>query len=88
MAANDIPLLCFSYVTWMGDLNFRLKYNSFTFEEVTQHLARNDLGPLLEQDELNIIRREERAMHELDEATPTFAPTYKFRIGTDEYNNK
>jgi len=47
-----------------------------------------EFGRLLGKDQLNLVRREEQAFHELSEKLPNFAPTYKFIIGTEEYDKK
>jgi hypothetical protein len=36
----------------MGDLNFRLKENSFTFDEIVQRVNEGELQDLLDQDQL------------------------------------
>ncbi len=47
-----------------------------------------EYAKLLAKDQLIQVRREEQAFHELTEKVPTFAPTYKFVIGTTDYNKK
>ena len=81
-------LLLFSYIFWMGDLNFRLAEGSFTHEQIVKGVERHEYAKLLAKDQLTQVRREEKAFHELTEKLPTFAPTYKFVLGTTTYSKK
>ena len=88
LAVTYIFLNCFSYIFWMGDLNFRLAQDSFDHEQIVESVKNDEFGRLLGKDQLNLVRREEQAFHELSEKLPNFAPTYKFVIGTEEYDKK
>jgi len=74
-------ILYHDYIFWMGDLNFRLQEGSFDFEEIVGAIKSGKLDPLLEADQLKLVRDSEQAFHELDDTTPTFPPTYKFTVG-------
>ena len=43
---------------------------------------------LLARDQLLMVCQQERAFHELSETLPTFNPTYKFIVGTPNYDPK
>jgi len=81
-------ILNHDYVFWMGDLNFRLKEDGFTFEEIDLSVSKGDLGKLLAQDQLAMARKNGEAFSEFSENLPTFPPTYKFKINSDVYDNK
>ena len=87
---ND--LLCilygFSYIFWIGDLNFRLEENTFNHDEIVEAVSKGEFSKLLAKDQLNQVRKEEKAFHELSEIEPNFPPTYKFKIGTEKYDEK
>jgi len=86
---KDTPkILYHDYIFWMGDLNFRLAEDSFDHEKIVESVKNGEFGRLLGKDQLNLVRREEQAFHELSEKLPNFAPTYKFVIGTEEYDKK
>ena len=72
----------------MGDLNFRLAEDTFGHEQIVESVKNGEFGRLLGKDQLTLVRREEQAFHELSEKLPNFAPTYKFVIGTEEYDKK
>jgi hypothetical protein len=76
------------YVFWLGDLNFRLQENTFSFEEITQKVGKNELKELLAVDQLTLARAEGQAFSELDETIPDFQPTFKIKYGTDVYDGK
>jgi hypothetical protein len=68
-----------------GDLNYRIDHNR---ESIINRVKNNDLGPLLERDQLLVERKKNpgfrlRAFHE---GPLTFAPTYKYDVGTDTYD--
>lgn len=77
----------FSYVFWFGDLNFRLAGHDSP-EEVRALVEENKLEELLERDQLNAVRRENKAFQKLDERLPEFPPTFKFKEGTSVYDMK
>ena len=84
-------ILHFSYIFWVGDLNFRLEENTFSHEQIVELIKGNqdeNREKLLQKDTLNQERKKGTAFHELEENSPTFPPTYKFKIGTDTYDTK
>ena len=70
-------------VIWFGDLNYRL-----TLEDgvVRRAIADGTYSTLLASDELNIERRARRVFVDWHEGEVTFAPTYKYRPGTNIYS--
>ncbi|GAB6028593.1 Synaptojanin-1 [Chamberlinius hualienensis] len=77
-------ILCHDYILWMGDLNFRI--NSFSTQEIKELIDKSQLDKLLENDQLNIVRRNGQAFAEFNETIPTFKPTYKFHVGMNGYD--
>lgn len=75
-------------VFWIGDLNFRLETGSFETNEIIDHVQQNKLSPLLQRDELILTVKNHAAFRGFSEGNITFAPTYKFFIGTHDYDRK
>lgn len=79
----------FSYVFWMGDLNFRLREEfDKTSEEIERAVLKKDLKSLFEHDQLRYVMKNGEAFSELNEQDPEFAPTFKYEVGTSNYNHK
>jgi endonuclease/exonuclease/phosphatase family metal-dependent hydrolase len=68
-----------------GDLNYRI---DLPRETVLQAIRRNDLEKLLEHDQLLVQRRKNPGfrLRPFSEAPITFAPTYKYNVGGEEYD--
>ncbi|XP_076338896.1 inositol polyphosphate 5-phosphatase K-like isoform X3 [Tachypleus tridentatus] len=77
-------ILMHDYVFWMGDLNFRI--DDMLTEEMKLMIEREEFAPLLAKDQLCQIRKTGEAFSEFTEETPTFPPTYRFIIDSDEYD--
>ena len=69
-------------------MNFRLAEGTFDHDQIVQNVENGELAKLLGKDQLTQVRREEAAFHELTEKLPNFPPTYKFVIGSDQYDKK
>ena len=72
----------------MGDLNFRLREDTLSYNDIVQEISDNALQNLLEIDQLKNVQRDNLAFHELNEAPISFAPTFKHVIGSDAYDMK
>ena len=72
----------------MGDLNFRLEEGTFDWEQIVAQVRKGQLRKLIEVDQLSKARQSELAFYELTDTEPTFAPTYKFVIGSSDYDQK
>ncbi|CAE6034983.1 unnamed protein product [Arabidopsis arenosa] len=68
-------------VIWLGDLNYRLRASSDVHEQLRNH----DWEALLEKDQLKIEQRAGRIFKGWEEGKIYFAPTYKYRINSDNY---
>lgn len=77
----------FSYVVWIGDLNFRLD-EGLSATDIELLVQKKDLETLLKKDQLSIVRNNHRAFTELVEDKITFPPTYKYEFGTQEFDLK
>ena len=69
-----------------GDLNYRI--DTMSRETVVKHIKSHNLPRLLERDQLLLSRKKNpgfrlRAFHE---SPITFAPTYKYNVGSDDYD--
>ncbi|KAF2153495.1 DNase I-like protein [Myriangium duriaei CBS 260.36] len=69
-----------------GDLNYRI--DAMTRDAVVRAVRDNNLSKLLERDQLLLSRKRNPAFRlKLFQEMPiTFAPTYKYNVGTDEYD--
>lgn len=68
-----------------GDMNYRI---DLPRETVLSAIRRNDFEKLLEHDQLLGQRRKNPGfrLRPFNEAPITFAPTYKYNVGTDDYD--
>ena len=55
-------------------------------EAVREHASRRDLAPLLEADQLRAAQRCGAAFSEYREGAIDFLPTYKYDVGSAEYD--
>ncbi|KAL6630159.1 SacI homology domain-containing protein [Neocallimastix sp. 'constans'] len=71
-------------VIWTGDFNYRIDLPN---EYVRQKAYIGDLEELLNSDQLINQMLEGKAFYGYQEGPITFQPTYKYDIGTDEYDS-
>ncbi|XP_072949081.1 inositol polyphosphate 5-phosphatase K-like [Epargyreus clarus] len=92
--AETANILYHDYVFWIGDLNFRTDHptgSSPTSEEIVaalQKVEKDKYTALLKHDQLVAVMETGEAFSEFKEAEIRFPPTYKFLIGTDDYDIK
>ncbi|ODA79167.1 hypothetical protein RJ55_04759 [Drechmeria coniospora] len=69
-----------------GDLNYRI--DTMSRDTVVKAVKQGNLSKLLERDQLLVARRRNPAfrLRAFDELPITFAPTYKYDVGTDNYD--
>lgn len=69
-----------------GDLNYRIDMHR---DSVISRIKQNDLSPLLERDQLLMERRRNPGfrLRAFNEPPISFAPTYKYDVGTDTYDS-
>lgn len=88
LGAEGIQIYDTSYLFFFGDLNYRISTTTpkpLPLHLISHKLA-NDLPSLLSQDQLNNAKSQNLTLHNLQEGTITFKPTYKYIPGTyDEY---
>ncbi|GAA6050694.1 hypothetical protein NBRC10513_004222 [Rhodotorula toruloides] len=70
-------------LVWMGDLNYRLELPR---EEVERMIAAQQYDLLLQFDQLEAQKKHGLAFADFEEPAITFAPTFKFDVGTDSYD--
>jgi len=87
-ASGTEMILYHDYVIWAGDLNFRLEEGIFDHSEVVRLVEENKVGQLLARDQLSLARKNGEAFGELQETLPSFPPSYKYKIGTSDYDGK
>lgn len=71
---------------WCGDLNYRI--NSDSFEDVVAKIQANKIAELRELDQLRQEKVAGNVFLEFEEAKLKFPPTYKYKVGTSEYDLK
>ncbi|KAH6685407.1 type I inositol-1,4,5-trisphosphate 5-phosphatase CVP2 [Plectosphaerella plurivora] len=69
-----------------GDLNYRI--DTMSRDTVVMAVKQNNLAKLLERDQLLVARRRNPGfrLRAFEELPITFAPTYKYDVGTDNYD--
>eukprot|EP01061_Rhynchopus_euleeides_P045785 TRINITY_DN83_c0_g1_i10.p1 TRINITY_DN83_c0_g1~~TRINITY_DN83_c0_g1_i10.p1 ORF type:complete len:1894 (+),score=550.29 TRINITY_DN83_c0_g1_i10:110-5791(+) len=72
----------FHHVFWMGDMNYRVEMEGAEAEPLVQQ---KNWMELLNHDQLLTEMRETGLMHGFKEAPITFAPTYRYKVGTNDY---
>ncbi|XP_023161144.1 phosphatidylinositol 4,5-bisphosphate 5-phosphatase A isoform X1 [Drosophila hydei] len=75
------------FVFWFGDLNFRLSGDMSAWD-VRNAVENGRYDELLKLDQLSLLRESGNAFSLLQEELPTFAPTFKFIEGSNEYDLK
>jgi hypothetical protein len=73
--------VCFIF----GDLNFRI---DMEYSICRQMISSGSLSTLATYDQLNKAKSVSSSLIELDEGPLNFNPTYKYIVGTDEYDSK
>ncbi|KAI8638810.1 Endonuclease/exonuclease/phosphatase [Parasitella parasitica] len=71
------------FLVWCGDLNYRVNLNEAA---IKNWLRQDRLDVLLDFDQLSIERSAGRTFQMFEEGHITFAPTYKYDPGTDQYD--
>lgn len=69
-----------------GDLNYRI--DTMSRDTVVMAVKQGNLSKLLDRDQLNVARRRKPdfKLRIFEEMPITFAPTYKYDVGTDNYD--
>lgn len=70
-------------IIWFGDFNYRIGMQN---ERARQLIKSGDFGTLYENDQLNLQMVHGKTFPFYTEKTPTFLPTYKYNLGTDDYD--
>lgn len=69
---------------WLGDFNYRIGLSS---ESARALVKKRDLETLYDNDQLNLQMVAGLSFPFYSEHRITFMPTYKFDIGTDDYDS-
>lgn len=72
------------HVIWLGDFNYRI---DLTNDAVRSMVARNDTAGLYARDQLRRSRDAGEVFPGYEEGAITFAPTYKYDNGSDQYDS-
>ncbi|XP_020499636.2 phosphatidylinositol polyphosphate 5-phosphatase type IV [Labrus bergylta] len=76
----------FDQVFWFGDFNFRISKDRVDVESIINRTVGENMGPLLEHDQLSKEIKEGSIFKGFQEAPIHFRPTYKFDVGCDIYD--
>jgi phosphatidylinositol-bisphosphatase len=74
-------------IFWIGDFNYRIDM-SLSRENILDMIAANQLSDLRIYDQLNMERSLRKVFENFTEGVLSFPPTYKFQVGTDEYESR
>lgn len=83
LARSRTMLIMVDAVVWLGDFNYRIGLSSETARALVK---RKDLETLYENDQLNLQMVAGLAFKFYSEARIGFMPTYRFDLGSDEYD--
>ncbi|RWS25703.1 phosphatidylinositol 4:5-bisphosphate 5-phosphatase A-like isoform X2, partial [Leptotrombidium deliense] len=77
-------------IFWFGDLNFRL--DDLSAQDIVEILAKpplqQSIDELLTKDQLRRSMKAGDVFSDYNDLRPTFKPTYKYTVGTNDYNLK
>ena len=79
-------LLEHDILLWCGDLNYRIASDSF--EDVVDKIKNNKIAELRALDQLRQEKEAGNVFIDFEEAKLKFTPTYKFKVGTSDYDLK
>ncbi|KAJ3238941.1 hypothetical protein HDU78_003117 [Chytriomyces hyalinus] len=80
---THVGLFDSDYLFFMGDLNYRIPISD---TDAKAYLTASKLQELLELDQLKVEQQNQRVFVGFEEAPITFRPTYKFDVGTSDYD--
>ncbi|KAI8603468.1 Endonuclease/exonuclease/phosphatase, partial [Dissophora ornata] len=73
------------YIFWTGDLNYRLDLSQ-SDGEIVHAIEQGHLRQLYSHDQLSAQRKTMNVFRGFHEAPLAFPPTYKFKMGSDQYS--
>ncbi|KAE8575118.1 hypothetical protein XENTR_v10003722 [Xenopus tropicalis] len=76
----------FDEVFWFGDFNFRLSKSRSEVDSILENLPENDMRSLLQHDQLSEEVTKGSIFKGFKEGEIHFRPTYRFNIGSDDYD--
>lgn len=89
----DIKLKDYDYYFFFGDLNIRveLDYNDEKIQDLIKNKSKSlndNFEELLSYDQFKKYQKESSLILQMDEANIRFSPTYKYTIGTNNYDDQ
>jgi endonuclease/exonuclease/phosphatase family metal-dependent hydrolase len=69
-------------VVWLGDLNYRVELPRCAVQDLLKH----KMQELWANDQLSIALQKGQVFHGFQEGPLLFPPTYKYDVGTDNYD--
>jgi hypothetical protein len=73
-------------IVWMGDLNYRIVKGAIDDDTVMQMIQEKQYMELSEYDQLQQQRERNQVFEDFNEGLRLFPPTYKYDVGTAEYD--
>uniref|UniRef100_A0A673CSS7 phosphatidylinositol-3,4,5-trisphosphate 5-phosphatase n=1 Tax=Sphaeramia orbicularis TaxID=375764 RepID=A0A673CSS7_9TELE len=74
----------FTHLFWLGDLNYRVEFQSTEAEYMVTKIKQQQYQELLNKDQLSMEKNDGKVFLHFDEEEITFAPTYRFERDTRE----
>ncbi|XP_055620671.1 synaptojanin-1 [Toxorhynchites rutilus septentrionalis] len=71
------------YIFWCGDFNYRIDMEK---DELKELLKQNDIGSVLQYDQLRIQQNTGSVFNDFLEGEISFPPTYKYDLFSDDYD--
>lgn len=71
------------YVFWCGDFNYRVDMDK---DEIKELVKQNQLGPILEKDQLTVQKLAGSVFNDYIEGDVTFPPTYKYDLFSEDFD--
>lgn len=71
------------YIFWCGDFNYRIDMDK---DELKELLKQNDIGSVLQYDQLRIQQNTGSVFNDFLEGEISFPPTYKYDLFSDDYD--
>uniref|UniRef100_A0A7S1PGA7 Inositol polyphosphate-related phosphatase domain-containing protein n=1 Tax=Percolomonas cosmopolitus TaxID=63605 RepID=A0A7S1PGA7_9EUKA len=85
---KQVNVLDHDYIFLFGDLNYRIQPIAPDFNDIVQKIQDDNLTYLSSWDQCQTEIRKGTILQGFHEGDILFPPTFKFKIGTDEYNPK
>lgn len=84
----QVNVLDHDFIFLLGDFNYRIQQYNPDFNNIVKKINDDELSFLIAWDQCLTEKLKGNILHNFIEGELSFAPTFKFKIGTNEYNPK